>query len=1182
MIRMTRNSARRPLLLLLAGLAVTLGPALRTGWAQLVKGTIEGVVIDSSGAVVPGAEVVAIDRATSSTGRAISDSTGAFRIPLLAIGTYELTVTKFRFRQAARVTAQVNSAATTSVGDLVLSPSSATTNVTVEEHSSDLETTQSQITNSLSGSTVSQLPVVGQNEGIDFLSVLLPGIHASRDNNYSNQDGVGFSSNGIRGRNNDQQIDGQNNNDNSVAGPAMFFGNMDWVEEYQVTTSNFGVEYSRNSGSVVNIVTKSGTNSWHGDAFITENSWKTSTLTNTQKAFEGLTQVPAFNDEFSGISLGGPILKNKLFVFGGFDDELEPGSTVYTTGDLEPTPAGLAALQACLPTSGVLKALAAYGPYAITAGNPQPQASSFTMKTITGVTCANGNALSATPIPFAGVQRTLSTPVTDYGYVARVDYQRSRDRVYARVIHRSINDVNSASETGSTYGAWAGYPVNVPSISLLSGLDWTRTFSPNLVNEARLSYGRETVEFGGNAIGNTLPDQGNLASGLASVNPPAGYAGFGYVDIFPQGRIVNTYQLQDNLSWVHGKHLLKMGTNLTYQRSPNVNLTNYNGSYSFSTLAGYLQDIPSSVSITLGNPDLDFREHDTFLYIGDDFRATKNLTLNLGLSYAYYGQPGNLFHRNDVANETGSTPFFNPNLPLSVRTFPELSPHYADFGPGIGFAYAPHGGKTVIRGGYRLTYDPAFYNFYLNMAGSTPQALSQTLTGSTAAANPLPAAPLGPAVRTELTSYLTLGVQDPRAFDQTTVAPNFGPDHVQGWSFGIQRQLSSHVVVESRFVGNHGGGLFQSLNGNPYVAGLAASFPTLVPAGVTPCSSANAVVANAVGREYCNLGVERLRANTAVSDYAGWQNELRANNLLHQLTLSTSFTWSKTTDNASEIFNDSTNEGVGAGSTIAYAQDPFDTRHGEHGLSGIDFPAQWTLSFVENIPFHHDRRGWLGHLLGGWAVSGTYIISSGQPWTPIQECINACSGGEVYDSTFDVPYVGTYETARPFMLSPGAPVSNVAIYAGDLCAAAGSGCNLATTQLLSLNAFDASGAVETISPGSARFVANGAFADTVHNTPWGNVGRNTLRDAGTNFGSFEIAKETRVTERVRIRFDTSFLNVFNHPNFNSVDPFIDDAGFTQENTGFGIPSLWSGGLFPGAGGSTAPGREIKFGLKVLY
>ena len=191
---------------------------------------------------------------------------------------------------------------------------------------------------------------------------------------------------------------------------------------------------------------------------------------------------------------------------------------------------------------------------------------------------------------------------------------------------------------------------------------------------------------------------------------------------------------------------------------------------------------------------------------------------------------------------------------------------------------------------------------------------------------------------------------------------------MQGWSFGIQRELGPHAVIESRYVGNHGGGLFQSFNANPYVAGLAASFPNLVPSGVTPCSAANAVWPMPSDGN-CNLGVDRL-PNTAVSDYNGWQNELRTNNLWNQLTLRTSFTWSKTTDNTSEFYG----HRLRRGNTIAFAQDPFDTLHGEHGLSAIDFPPSWTLSFVEQIPSFRDQHGVVGRVLGGWSVSGSYII----------------------------------------------------------------------------------------------------------------------------------------------------------------------------------------------------------------
>jgi hypothetical protein len=1156
----TRNSGVYSLLFFL-GLILCLGILPSRVSAQVVKGAIEGSVVDTSGAAVPGAQVDALDPATSSTGHTVSDITGAFRIPLLAVGTYQLTVNKQGFHKLSVQGVQVNSAATTKAGTLTLELGQVTTTVEVSGQPAMVEATQSQITNTISSTMLALLPTIGQNEGLDNLAVLLPGVNDTRDGTFTNTNGVGFSSNGLRGRNNDEQIDGANNNDNSIGGPSTFMGNTDWVQEYQLTTSNFGVEYSRNSGSVVNVITKSGTNNWHGDAFGTENSWKTATLTNTQIAFEGLTRVPSYNDEYSGISMGGPIKKDKIFVFAGFDNEIIPSTSVDTTGDLEPTPLGLQTLDACLPNSPTLLALNKYGPYAISAGNPTPQASSLTTQTISGVTCANGSPLGS--VQFAGVERTLPTPVHEYDLLGRVDFQGTKDRVYARYIRQSLTYINTNDGPG-----WAGYPVNVPGVTIQSGLDWTRTLSPTLVNEARVNFYRLVLQFGGNSIGNTIPTENELADALASVSVPPGYAGFGYSSILPDGRITNSYQFQDNLSWTRGRHTVKAGTNITYQRSPNIWLPNYNGTYTFQTMADYFQDIPSSIGITQGNPNLDFREHDNFFYVGDDIKATKNLTLNLGLSYAYFGQPANLFNKLDLANETSSTPFFDPSLPLSVRVSPHLGAPTTNFGPSAGFAYAPHGGKTVIRGGYRLTYDPAYYNIYLNVATSAPQVLAQNLTGATAVANPIPANPLGSVVRSQLASYLTTGNLDPRSFDEDSVPSNFRPDRVQGWSFGVQRQIGGHAVFESRYVGNHGSNLYQALNANPYVAGLAAAFPSQVPSGVTPCPEANAVVSNAIGRENCSEGILYEVGNTAVSDYNGWQNELRTNGLWNQLTLRTSFTWSKTTDNASEIFST-----FGGSNTSWAAQDPFNTLHSEHALSGLDVPEQWTLSFVEMVPFFRGQHGLLGRVLGGWSLSGTYIISSGQAYTPIQYVLNYATGGSAYDTAFDLANVGTYETARPFVLSPSAPVNQVAIYGGDLCSWSGvaSVCNGAPSQLYSWNSFNASGTVQTVAANQARFLVNGGYADSVIGEPWGTAARNSLRDAIINQSNFQISKETNVTERVRIQYWTAFQNVFNHPNFASVDPLIEDAGDTSEGVGFATPSLFSGG-----------NRVIKFGLKVFF
>jgi hypothetical protein len=1179
--------------------------------AQVVKGSISGTVVDPSGAAVVGAEVKAVSADTNQASTTLSDSAGLFRLSLLSVGGYRVDISKSGFRKASLAGVDVTPGVDTGLGNVKLEIGSAAETVEVTASTPLVETTQAQVTNTFGSTYLNNMPGVQENEGLDNLAILLPGVSMSRDLSFSNSNGTDFSVNGLRSRNNDQQLDGQNNNDNSVGGPGIFVADTEMVNEYQVTTNNFGAEYGRNSGSVVNIITKSGTNVWHGSVYGTENNSALTTLTNQQAApafnpvtcpgcfGDGLTKPPRFNDEFTGASIGGPWVKNKIFFFGAFDDEIISSKAVYSSGSSTPTLAGIGQLAGCFPGSSSVAALSAFGPYGVGGGGPTSLGAPTTVDyTDVGVTV---------PVPndggtgcngqLAGITRTLGDGSHEYTWVSRLDVTGSRDNVYARYLFQK----NTAFNVDEGQGA-SGYPLNVPSLGQQLGLSWTHKITNQMLNELRASVGRENVQFGGNTIGNTVPTDAGVENALASINfSDPSLLGWGPADNFPQGRIVNTYQLQDNLSYVHGKHQFKAGVNLTLQKSPNTFLPNGNGFFEYSDWETYAANSPLFTSVTVGSPKLDFVEHDTFFYFGDDWKVTNHLTLNLGLTYTYYGQPANLFHNNDATQQSSSQPFWLPSLPSSVTVFPNIPSPKDSFGPSIGFAYAVGNGgwlmgdnKTVFRGGYRLAYDPPVYNVYLNISSSAPQVLAQTIAPGAV----LPASPFGPAVRSELAPELTLGVSDPRSFNQTSVTPNFGPDRVHSWSFGIQRELGAHAAFEARYVGNHAENLFQTINGNPYVGcgdpnctnpltgaaetpGLSDAIsagvfsPSLLPAGVTPCpaASAPAGVPSAVGRENCNEGVERERTNTGYSDYNGLQAEFRTTNLFNQLTMKTNYTWSKTTDNASEIFAT-----FGGGGTVAFAQDPFNYTSAEHSLSGLDFPQTWTVSFNEALPFFRSQHGFLGHALGGWSLAGTYILQSGQVYTPTEfEFAYVLSPYDISDQATLGAFNSGSDTARPFLSNRSAPANAIGVYAADACGLYGNPtvCGAAPNALYDFTVLNATGGA-TANPVTAsqeHFILNAFEAQTINGTPFGNAGRNSLRDAMTNITNFQVAKTSNWGERVRIIWHMSMTNALNHPNYASVDPFLEDAGLLGQGTGFANTNsaVESGG-----------NRDIRFGLKVTF
>jgi hypothetical protein len=308
------------------------------------------------------------------------------------------------------------------------------------------------------------------------------------------------------------------------------------------------------------------------------------------------------------------------------------------------------------------------------------------------------------------------------------------------------------------------------------------------------------------------------------------------------------------------------------------------------------------------------------------------------------------------------------------------------------------------------------------------------------------------------------------------------------------------------------------------------------------------------------------------------------------LTVRAGYTWAKNLDNVSEIFST-----FGGGNSLAWAQNPLDTKKGEYSFSGLDYPHTGTIVFTEQLPFYRDQRGAAGHLFGGWALSANYILQSGQRYTPVQggsaffttcsgtpSTCKGTSGGDYYDLGFISAFVGV-DTARPFLGNIAAPFNTVGMFAADACnffalTGAEPVCNPAIANtLISVNALNKGIGITTgtvpvaVTKNDVHFIVNSGIAQSLFGTPFGNVPRNVGQDAISNVANFSVFKRIKLTEKTSFEIHATVLNALNHFNFGSVDPIVEDAGSRSSFNGFADPTL-----------TGAPGRRLLIGGKITF
>jgi hypothetical protein len=1173
---------------------VTLLLAAAVVFAQgIVTGSISGTTLDPQGAVVEGASVRATQLETNRVFSTTSSKGGVVQLPSLPSGTYNVVVeaSGFAVYRAEHVMVEVGK--DTSLGAMSLKLGGAAETVTVEGTAPLVENTTDQISETFDTKQVASIPL---GNTYDSFVLFAAGVATAGSGGFGNANGAELSINGQRARSNNFQLDGQNNNDNTIGGPSIFFGNQDAIAELQVVY-NYDAEYGRNVGGVINYVTKQGTNAFHGTGFEFWQGDRFDSLQNQEKSpllVSGPPVVPFYVQNQFGGTMGGPIKRDKVWFFGSgnFDRVRTSGAPFSSTASLTPDATGIQQLQAAFPNSPGVALLAQFGPQAVKLGNPT--FSNITTQPVTdSVTGTTANVEMGT------ITRFLSSPFNDYEGTGRVDFQlTSKDRLFARYIFQQAATSNVAFFGPAPTAA--GQVVDVPGRNQQIGLDLTHTFSPSLLNQVRFSYSRATSAFDGGAfptctvanVGSCPPQISFQASGDLS---------FGQNLIFPQGRIINDYQVQDNASMVHGRHVMKWGGEYDKQRSPNYGLFFVNGAFTFADLSHLISNVPASSSTTVayGPPVLRFKENDVALYYQDDWRVKDNLTLNLGLRWEFYQQASNLLHDLSAAQQNGPNPFWSTSLPLSQTTVPKVPNNYHNFGPVFGFAWTPHilpgllgQDKTVIRGGFRIAYDFAYYNLATNVGGSAPFTNLATLNTG------LPNIPILTGGNIAAALFPLLPKNDnPGLATELQLPSNFRNPYSQQWNLGIQRQIGSKIAAEVRYVGSHTLDNYQEVNGNPDILPLInAGFSNLVPAGLTPCTNTSLpgatgpdTAGNQVGYANCNFSRVIQYANSGYSIYHGLQSQLRLQGW-HGFTGQASYTYSRTIDNASEAF--STNSGT----FFAIAQNPFDVTESERGQSNYNFPNVFTLLWAYDLPFRKNQSGFLGHVMGGWQINGTYRYNSGQPYTVEQ---TAQPGSLCDPANFTG---GQLDACRPILSNAGQPFSTVGQYCdGTLatCPTSASGPGFLPLGTLASvnNSVDANGnpcigsgglpnQCPVVAASAAHWIINDPTAASILGSPFLGVGRNTERGQAINTVNMSVFKNTRVTERLTVQFQADAFNLFNHQWLGIP---IQNVSFASNSVN-GI-DLFGSLKFNGNGGDTFAGnivtdgigrRRLQFGLKLIF
>lgn len=1150
--------------------------------AQTSRGTVAGIVTDPNGAVIPGATVLLTNTETTVSRNTTTNDEGVFRFDAVDLGTYSVQISATSFGSVTKNGVLVSANQISEVSS-ALAPAGQTIVVDVTTDAAALLQTEAPVRGgNIDERKIQELPFAGRNPV--SLALTLPGVSTNRFGF-----GVGtFSVNGGRGRSNNFLIDGTENNDISVAGQGFQITNTDAVQEVSVQTSNYDAEFGRAGGAVVNVITKAGTNEFHGTLSYILDSTRDDAITNTQ----GLNPTtlargyPPFGiEQWYSATIGGPVLfpkfgeggkrfaydgRNRTFFFFAYQEQRQ--RALSNLNRVVPTAAGRQTLRNLFPlganprvdlylgvTEGIIGTA---NPINIALGVPTNAA---------GVPIPGAPARPA--VQFATGTFTVPTKFFDQQIQARVDHKISESDQLA--IRYLWSDQIQPAGGDSTFPNFIADFRGTFNNFLVTE---THVFSPSLTNEVRVAYNRIFFDFpvvGPNPLAFSLPriDIGQVSS-------------LGVATNIPQGRIANNYQLQDTMTYLKGNHTFRFGVDLLTQRSKQFapiverGLLTYSSSAAHTAFANFVDDFGGGAGgarIDFGSPayyPFLFRQA---YFFQDRWRASDSLTLTMGLRYENFGNP------TDTLRTAAFTGLFNINPTTFTGPFSQPNDVKNDnnnFAPTFGIAWAPSytsgflgtllGDKqTVFRAGYQIGYDSFFNNIASNAATSSPNVVatnipSNTNNGVRGLANqsanlPTVARPLTP------------------LDGQTLVTSDLVNPYYQRWSAGFQRTLPFNLVLDASYVGSKGTKLFINEDLNPTVPRPEPGrlIPIVTPTRITPAGFTGSLTCTpgALGPPPClisgrldNLQGSRLiRTNSGTSNYHSGQFSVMRR-FANGFTITGAYTWSKFIDNGSEVF------GVAGNNLPQQSAFPsiFGGQRLERAVSLFDRPHRASITYFYQLPFYKEQRGFIGRVLGGFEISGVTVFESGAPLTVVNGVDADGVGGNL---------------DRPLFNPNGTP----GVRAVPIVNAAG-----VITGYVNP---DVPGPVPgtfvsvPIDPNTAQFIGNPAFNQALAGSQqrFGTTGRNTLRTPGINNFNINVLKRVKIDESRQLQFRVELYNAFNHPQYTnpSVSPFSPGeqgvgASVGTANAAGTLLSGTAAGRFLDPKFADAGGRVIRYQLKFIF